>query len=243
VKLRWKILIGLGVFLVLMAASLTVTMRVQPQNAVEAYKKTLRDKGEKLEIKEVLPPRVPDESNGVAVVESAFSMLNYGGDYSNLPPVMKMVAPGRAMVGWAQPYIAEPGNSGYTNSWENAEMAAEAERPVVELLSQASSYPVADFQVDYTKGPTMPLKHLTSLRRCAQRLSATAICELHLGDSASAATNICSLLALAQSQHNERLLTSQMIRISLANTAASATWELLQATNLNDTELAGLQAA
>ncbi len=91
-------------FLVLMAASLTVTMHVQPQHEVEAYKKMLRDKGEKLEISEVLPPHVPDASNGVALLESAFGLLvPTGYQYTNLPPAMQMVAPGKAMVGWIQP--------------------------------------------------------------------------------------------------------------------------------------------
>ena len=53
-KLRWKILIGVGILIILMAASLSVTMHVQPEGELEAYKKSLRDKGEKLELSEVI---------------------------------------------------------------------------------------------------------------------------------------------------------------------------------------------
>jgi hypothetical protein len=244
-KLRWKILIALAVLAVLMMASLSVSMRVQPENEVEAYKKTLREKGEKLELKDVLPPRTPEESNGVELVASAFRMLGPGAgyEYTNQPQGMRMVGPGRAMVAWKQPCLADPGKGGYTNTWENAAAAAAADRPVLELLAQASAYPVADFQMDYSKGFAMLLPHLAPLKRCAQSLSAAAICDLHAGDTASAATNICSLLALIQSQHNEGAIISQLVRIAMASIAVGPTWELLQATNSNDVELANLQKA
>ena len=95
-KARWKILIVLAVFLALFTGLSLVTMRIRPENEVEAYKELLREKGEKLEISEVLPPPVPAGSNAVSLVEAAFSMLVPGGSdytYSNLPPAMRMAAP------------------------------------------------------------------------------------------------------------------------------------------------------
>ena len=52
-KARWKILIAAGNLLVLLAASMMMSVHFQPENEVEAYKKLLRAKGEKLEISEV----------------------------------------------------------------------------------------------------------------------------------------------------------------------------------------------
>jgi hypothetical protein len=241
-KLRWKILIAVGVFLLLMAASLTVTMHVQPGREVETYKKMLRDKGEKLEISEVLPPHVPDESNGVALVESAFGLLvptDY--QYSNLPPAMQMVAPGKAMVGGIQTNLVNIGLFGWTNTWENAEADVAFNHPAIELLRKAAGYPAFDFQLDYSKGPEMLLKHLALFKHSAQSLSTEAMCDLHNGDPASAATNICTLLALAQGEHGERVVISQLVRIAMISFATSATWELLQSTNLTDLELLTLQ--
>jgi hypothetical protein len=243
-KLRWKILIALTVLAVLIAASLSVSMRVQPESELEALKKTLRDQGEKLDVKDVLPPHTPDDSNGVELVASAFRMLSAGDDNdSNRPAAMRMVAPGRAMIAWQQPCLIQSGNDGYTNSWTNAMAATEANRPVLDLLAQASAYPVADFGLDYSKGPAILLNHLAPLKRCSQRLSAAVVCELHTGDTASAATNICSLVALVQSQQHERIVISQLVRIAMINIAVGPTWELLQATNLNDAELANVQTA
>src|SRR6202035_3729834 len=97
-KARWKILIAAGIFLVLVVVSLMMTAHFQPENEVEAYKQLLRDKGEKLAINEVLPPPVPAESNSVDAVEDAFRMLGSGS--GKIPYAMRMVAPGKAMVGW-----------------------------------------------------------------------------------------------------------------------------------------------
>ena len=241
-KRRWKMLAAAGVILILIVGSLAVTMYIQPKHEVEAYKQFLRDQGERLEIKEVLPPRVPAESNGVALVQSAFSFLASGnGDDGNLPPAMRMVAPGRAMVGWARPNLVDPRPYGYTNTWENARQAADANRPVFDLLKQAAGYPALDFQIDYTLGPETLLPHLAPLKRCTQRLSAAAMSDLHDHNAAAAATNICALLALVRNDHEERLVISQLVRIAMVSIAASATWELLQATNLTDKDLAALQ--
>ena len=142
------------------------------------------------------------------------------------------------MIGWAQPDVRE---SDFTNSWENIMAAAEASRPGRERLQQAMSYPTLDFQLDYNKGPEILLPQLAPWKRSAQRLSAAAMCDLHRGDAASATTNLCTLLVLVQSTHDERLLISQLVGIAMASIAASASWELLQSTNLTDGQLAALQ--
>jgi hypothetical protein len=238
-KTRWKILIAVAVFLAVFTGIWLVTMHVQPENEVEAYKKTLREKGEKLEISEVLPPPVPAESNGVAVVQSAFALFSpLSDEWTNLPSAMRMVAPGKAMIGWAQPDVR---GYDFTNSWENIMAAAEANRPATEMLRQAMDYPAIDFQLDYNKGFEMLLPHLAPLKRSAQRLSAAAMCDLHNGDTASATTNLCALLALVQGERDERTIISQLVRIAMAAIAASANWELLQSTNLTNAELATLQ--
>jgi hypothetical protein len=79
------------------------------------------------------------------------------------------------------------------------------------------------------------------LKRSAQRLSAATVCDLHNGDTASATTNLCTLLALVQGERDERILISQLVRFAMASIAASANWELLQSTNLTDAELEELQ--
>ena len=235
---RWKIFIVLALVLLGFIGIMMVTTHYQPQSEVEAYKQALLAKGEKLEIAEVVPPSVPPEKNGADVVRAAFALLvSNGDDYTNLPAMMKMVAPGKAMIGWAQPDV----RSYFTNTWENVMAAAAANRPATELLRQAMDYPVIDFQLDYNAWPEVPVQHLASLKRCAQKLSAAAMCNLRAGDTASATTNLCALLALVQGTRDERTLISQLVRLAMASIAASADWELLQSANATDAELAMLQ--
>ncbi len=237
-KARWKLLIGMGIFFMLLAASLMVTTHFQPENEVEAYKKILRDRGEKLEIGEVLPPPVAPESNSVNAVEAAFRMLGSGSE--KIPDAMKMVAPGKALIGWMQP---EACGYDFTNSWDDfaAEMAPV--HPAIELLHQVLARPKLDFQLDYTKGATLPLPHLMALKRAAQILDAAVICDLHNGDAGAATTNILTLLGLVQRNESEGVLISHLVRIAMTAIAVAPTWELLQSTNVTDTQLAAVQTS
>jgi len=237
-KLRWKILIGVGIFIILMAASLSVTMHVQPEGELEAYKKSLRDKGEKLELSEVIPPPPAPEDNARNAVEDAFRIL--GSNNQDVPNGMRMVAPGKAMVGWSQP---DARNSDFTNSWDDFGAKFAANGPAIELLHQVLERPKLDFQLDYSKGARMLLPQLAPMKRTAQMLDAAAICELHNGDSGAATTNILTLLALVRKDTGDTILISHLVRIAMTAIAIGPTWELLQATNGNDAQLAAVQDA
>jgi len=229
-------LIAVTVFLAVFTGIWLVTMHVQPENEVEAYKKSLREKGEKLEISEVLPPSVPPESNSVNAVEDAFRMFGSGSE--KIPDAMKMVAPGKALVGWMQP---EARGYDFTNSWNDFSAGIAADRPAIELLHQVLERPKLDFQLDYKKGAEMLLPHLAPMKRAAQKLDAAVICDLHNGDTGMAATNILTLLGLVQRNASEGLLISHLVRIAMTSIAVSPTWELLQATNITDAQLAAVQ--
>ena len=241
---RRKILVVTGIVLSA-AVLLPVIHHYQLRAATEAYLAELKAKGEPTELSQVLPPTVPQEANGKEVVRAAFALLVSDGDdygyFTNLPPAMHMIAPGRAMVGWAQPDVRGFYTGYYTNNWENVKAAAETNRPGTELLKQAMDYPTIDFQPDYGGWPAMPLEHLTPLRHCARKLSLATMCNLHEGDAASATTNLCAILALVRGIHDERTILSQHTRKSVASTATAGTWELLQSTNVTDAELALLQ--
>jgi hypothetical protein len=235
-KTRWKILIVVGIFMVLACAVSFVTLRIQPANEVEAYKKLLRDNGEKLEISEVLPPPVAPESNSVNAVEDAFRMFGSGSE--QVPDAMKMVAPGKALVGWMQP---DARGYDFTNSWEDFSAEIAADLPAIELLHQVLERPALDFQLDYKKGFALLLPHLAPMKHAAQKLEAAVVCDLHNRDTGAAGTNILTILGLVQRNAEEGPLISHLVRIAMAAIAVAPTWELLQATNVTDAQLAALQ--
>lgn len=235
-KTRRKILIAAGIFLLLLAGSMIFSAHVQPENSVSVCKKMLRDKGEKMQITELMPPPVPAESNSVDAVEDAFQLL--ASSSGNIPEGMKMVAPGKAMVGWAQP---EACGLDFTNSWEEFAAEITAEQPAIELLHQALDRPCLDFQIDCTKGIDLLLPHLAPMKRAAQMLDAAAICELHFGDTGAATTNILTMLGLVQKNSSDRLLISHLVHIAIVAIAVPPTWELLQHTKDTEAQLAALQ--
>jgi hypothetical protein len=235
-KRRWKILIALGVLLVLLAASLSVTMHVQPANELEAYKKLLRAKGEKLELSEVIPPPVAPESNSVDAVQDAFRMFGSGNE--NIPYAMEMVAPGKALIGWKQP---DARGYDFTNSWDDFGAKVAADGAAIDLLHQVLERPKLDFQLDYKQGNAVLMTHLTPLKHSAQKLEAAAVYELHNGDNGAAVTNILTMLALVRNDAAEGLLISHLVRIAMTTIAITPTWELLLATNVTDAQLAALQ--
>jgi hypothetical protein len=215
-----------------------LTVHVQSSNEVDAYKRQLLARGEKLAISEVLPSAVPAAQNGVDSLRSAFgAYLIETDEWTNRPPAMRMIASGKAIVGSFQTDVRE---YDFTNTWENVLIAATLDAPVREFLVQAASYPVLDFQLDYSKGEDLLLPHLAPFKKTAIKLSTAAICALHENDPASAVTNLSVLLALVQAAHDERILISQLVRIAMASIAVNASWELLQSTNVTDAELAAL---
>lgn len=241
-RTRWKILIALGIFMALACAVSFVMLRVQPQNQVADYEKVLRDHGEKLEISEVVPSPVPAAENCADAVQMAFGSIS--GGYQT-PNAMKMVAPGKAMAAWLQPEVRGFDNrssgNGMTNSWEDFDADVALHRPTIELLKEVFSRPKLDFALDYKKGAYLAFPHLLPLKVAAQVLSAATVSDLHNGDTGAAATNICTLLALVRGNHDEPLVISHLVHIAMVAIAESPTWELLQASNVTDTQLALLQ--
>ena len=205
-----------GIFLGLMAASLLVNGHYQPASALEAYKKSLCDCGEKLELNAVLAPLVPAESNSLSAVEEAFRMFVPG--EVKIPAAMKTVAPGRALVGWQQP---DARATDFTNSWEEFSGFVEANRPAMEQLHQVLDKPKLDFDLDYKKGASLSLPHLSSLKRAVESLESAIVFDLHRGDLALATTNILTMLAIPQKNSSEGLLISHLVRLAMTAIATT----------------------
>lgn len=240
---RRKLVIAVGIVMLLFTGIWVATMHIAPENDVEKYKKELIAKGEKLEISEVLPPPVPPEQNGADVVNEAAKLIvgipeNPNEENTNLPLSMCIIAPGRAIVCFEQPDVR---TEYFTNSWSNVLSVVEANRPATEMLNRVMGYPALDFRLDYTNGLDVDTSYLDVIDRCTQLLSAAAICDLHEGETASAATNICALLALVNGEQFERTIASQGRRTEFSSLAMGANWELLQSSNVNDADLAMLQ--
>src|SRR5438874_3946344 len=109
------------------------------------YRAELVRKGEKLKISEVLPARVAPESNGAPALKMAIAQVPRGGQSFNLlslPIGMKLVAPGRAVVGWRQLDLRAR-SSDKTNTWE--ELAEEVQGAAGALDAVRSALEAPEF--------------------------------------------------------------------------------------------------
>jgi len=230
---------ALAVLVVLLVVSIYLS-HVQAKNPAQSYKEQLRAAGEKLTIEELIPPRVPAEQNGADLLRQAAALAttSRGIFDKNPPPAMRMIAPGKATIGWQRPDIR---NEGATNSWEDAYAMLEYRAGELELLQKLIERPALDFELDYKKGFKLLLPHLARLKGLAQLLSEAAICDLHRGDTSSPVTNTRAMLAIAKGWKDERLVISQLVRIAIVAITLPPTWELLQSTNVTDEQLATLQ--
>jgi hypothetical protein len=158
---------------------------------------------------------------------------------------MRMIAPGRAMVGWQQPLLIDKdpwkSKAPVTNTWEELGGSLTESQEGIELLHRLIASPNLDFHLDYNIGPTLMLPHLAPLKRSAQVLSAATQFDLHNGDAASAAQHIRAMLALAKGSRDESLLISQLVRIAIVQITVNATWELLQSPQVSEADLKLIQ--
>ena len=228
-----------GVILLLTAGLWLYRSLSRPQREVAGYKRKLLAAGEKLTVEELLPAGVPFERNSVAIFNQSHLVRNAKGSLldTNGPSAMQMVAPGKALIRWAQPDVRNE----TTNTWEETEAVLAQDDQALELLEQIIERPVLDFHLDYRQGFSLMLPHLGALKQATQRLSYGAVLELHRGDSEAAAIKVRTVLAIAKGMADERLVISQLVRMAIAHIALAANWELLQSANATDEQLAALQ--
>jgi hypothetical protein len=241
-KHRWKILIVLAVALAVVCL-MAVGHHYQLSWATEAYIAQLKAQGEPMDLAQVMPPPVPPEQNSADTLRQAVYLMKKNDRWwgANSIGGMKMVAPGKAMVLWQQPDVRD---DLVTNSWQNIGAALDQDKEPITLLQQITGKPDFDFSINYNAGFvdfSITNLYLIESKRAARILQGAAIYDAHNGDTASAVENIRALLAITQALRDERFIISELVRIAIAQIAVPANWELLQATNLTDEQLAELQ--
>jgi len=158
---------------------------------------------------------------------------------TNPPSGMTPVAPGKARIGWAQPDIH---SEKVTNSWEDAIANVNDLAPALASLEELIEHPHLDFNVNYRMGFSIPLPNLVQSKQAAQKLYYAALCDLHQGDTTSAALHLRALLAMSQGSADERLIISQLVRYAITAFGTAGTWEFLQSPRATDEQLAEIQS-
>jgi hypothetical protein len=240
VKVRWKILITIGIALGAVVI-ISVVHHYQLRFAVERYISELKAKGEPMKLAQVIPLRISSDRNSAPRFLAAVKLFTTNENIltTNWPVGMRGVAPGKAQIFWQQKFIRDFGT---TNSWGDLALALEADKEAFSRLADITNSSVFDFGLQYEQRFEMRITNLVVEKTTAQKLAAKTFNDLRLGQTEAAVENIRVMLLLVEGTCGERTAISQLVRIVIAQIACSATWEFLQSSNLTDGQLAGLQA-
>ncbi len=236
---RRKFLTAAGIVLGVVIL-IPVIRHYQLRYAVAHYIAELKDKGEPMELAQVIPLPAPPGQNGAPIFlkATAFFHTNMTVLDSNPPSTMFAVSSGKAMVGWQQPDIRSASG---TNKWEDVGAELSTGKSDLESFHSLTNYPILDFNLDYKKGFALLLRHLPSIKLAAQSLNASVLYNLHERKTSEACADLRAMLAIVKGTSEERLEISQLVRINIAQIAAASTWEILQVPNISASDLSGLQ--
>jgi hypothetical protein len=248
---RWLKTLLLLVTIFLLPTLWLLVSHIMAKNALDHYKAQLRAAGEKLTIDELLPPPGPPSQNSATLVLQAYDLnqnelagySNHIGPLeSNPPTAMRMISPGKAMIAWRQPEIVSYESREWdTNSWADVAKEIKLCSPAIALLQEASRSSRIDFQTDYHDLLNWDWDRGMISRLSAYLLSDAIAVDLHQGYIASSITNLHALLNLINAWKVESAQVSQELRMDMCALAAQSQWEVLQATNVTDTQLVLLQ--
>lgn len=217
--------------------------RSSSARALQAYKATLRARGEKLTYAEFMAGRKPVTNNSLAAITNAVRNLEGSRLQPGLLEVMRFEGPGQARVTWKESQPHWTGTPPASLSWTELAEVMTAARINLDDIRRALEDPAPDMGVGLRSNLfTMP-RPFVAIRGAAQWLAAAAIMELHQENLEEALKTIEALAALARLHRQDGTLVSQMIRVAVAGLGLNVTWEALQAPGWTEAQLQRLQNA
>ncbi|MDB6065833.1 MAG: hypothetical protein JWR26_2041, partial [Pedosphaera sp.] len=234
-KLRWKwllwVVIALGALVLL-----CVGRHYRAKAVVENYREKLRAQGGKMTVAELIPEMPADELNAGPDLLSAAARL-YSMP-SNYPPLMKGIAPGHALVGWAEETSPTRDSA---NIWPDFAQTMHERSEGLADIRAALKRPSLSFRVNYTQGYSVPIPHLPNLKKAVSWLSMETVLDLHENQPDKAWDNLCACARVVQLYKGEPLEISQLVRAAMSQIAISTSWEALQYPDWSEAQLAALQ--
>jgi hypothetical protein len=230
----WKILIVAGIVLALALGALVIP-HYRAKGAVEAYRRTLKGRGEKISVAELTPSVSAEEAkNGRELVAAS----GFAGTLTDSPPVMRWTSPGHALVCWQETNSVTDKS---TNCWPEFIAVMKTSPEMTDRITAALGGKALAFNLDYSPGFNTLLPHLSQLKRASLWLSGAVSTDLHGGDSNGAWRALTAEAELNREYKSEPFIISQLVRIGMAQIGIGTTWEALQYRGWSEEQLAELQ--
>jgi hypothetical protein len=224
VKLRAKILLVLGLVVVL--GVIFLWPHGGYRRELEAYKKQLIARGEKLTLAELVPPPPPpDVQNGGPALLAVMRDLK---KLTNFPVMMPRVAPGLARI--ASTNLSANEMIGYEQNLSNAAKLRAA-------IAAPAIYVHATYDPDANLGSPV----FVELRDAERLLVTTGAQALFASNFPEVRTDLLAALDLCRSFSSGPDVRPPWLRAETARQAFNATWEALQSDAWSEHQLTELQ--
>jgi hypothetical protein len=242
-KFKARVLIAVALFFGAILAFLCIE-HFRGEFALNSRLKQLAANGEKLEYKELLPPRPAPEQNAAL---DLFALTNDLKPFFDLaksaPPMTILIAPGRAVAPWWQ--NSWEGDKNTNDSWDKFGPEIEKAGPALTRLENIWPKTGYDDGFDYAKGflDSNPRSLLIFSKQTSVLLSEAVGNDLRRGDLETARKHLRSLLAVIKALGKEHLIIFQLVDEACASFAWNSTWCALQAPGWTDAQLVEIQTA
>jgi len=215
--------------------------RVRGQVSLTRYKRALMAQGEILDINKLTPPPDSSTNNGAPELLRLATMLPEDSSLRNYPPPrMRLVAAGKAMVGFREEAWVDDKK---TNSWGTVASALATNRQILAEARAALERPKLVNNLDYSRGWEMLLPHLSKDKYLCFCFVAQAQLALRNGNNQEALDNLLASADLLKALENDHVLISELVRGAIAHINLEITWEALQAGPWTGEQLRQLQQA
>lgn len=212
---------------------------------LEAYKRQLIAKGEKLTIEENLPPPPP-----VGVTNGAKAFLSAAHGLGRFPveiaPGTRLnVEPGKALATWQQERLPAENLRGkfIADVWPGVREAVQSRQDTLDEVAAIARGPFIGFDVKYTVTWFTPVSstEVNAMRDAMQWLPYGAMIHLRDGQPSEAWTNWHTMIRLVSTLRDEHTTLWQLWRWSLMSRFDDTTWACLQYAGWSDEQLATIQ--
>jgi hypothetical protein len=219
----------IGALLLLLAFGF-YRLRVSSRRELAAWKREMRRKGERFEVKELV-----SLTNGLGLTpaqwlgrENIAGTPSFRGELTG----MVIVEPGVARVRWNTNTYERPTGA----NWEQWLSDLDAFSNQIASIRSRLKDPPRDLGWDYSSFSTFPNSALVEYRNVSQWLASAAVLELHRNNGEAALANLISLLQFAQAYDQEMTVMWQMMRSAIVRLAVSTTWQALQWPALSESD-------
>jgi len=241
-----------GIIVMLLFAIFFVGQFSRTHSRLQAYKASLRARGEKLTLQELaLDYATNVEANDSLVAfNNAIKGMNAvtGIRSFRLQPgtleIRKFLGPGQARAVWMEdhPVWDTSKATAGQDTWDDFAAEILELKSTLAALRESLKNPATGAGPPINWGEQQTMDFI-SIRSAAQWLAGAALCEVRQGNLDGALENLEALAGLGRMNGNDYRLVAQMIRVAVSGLGLAVTWEALQAPGWNQTQLEHLQKA